>query len=129
MRLYKRSEFLKLPEGIIYSSGPRHADYLFPAIFIKLKSLPLINYFFKQNITWIDGINTIDTNEKLEKMLENNLSYPIEKKGHQDGMFSSEDEEFFLVFEPDDLRYLIGKFGEAISSWCAYEHGIEENDR
>ena len=37
MRLYKRSEFLKLPSGIIYSSGPPHA---YQGMHIKLDSYP-----------------------------------------------------------------------------------------
>jgi hypothetical protein len=97
MRIYRRSDFLKLPAGVIFAKGQ---PFAFDEIQIKGDSLP--NDFFCRSWTWIKAYDSGEAMHRLDQMLEQEASFPIEDGEGRDGLF--DDDAIFIVFEPADLQ-------------------------
>jgi len=98
MRVYTRSDFLKLPAGTVYCQGER---WYFGGLTFKGESLD--NDWYQVNPAWVDGKDSTECFERLEEMLNNRMSYPMQGDECRDGLF---DANLFLVLEKDDLLQL-----------------------
>ena len=103
MRLYRRADFLKLPEGTIYAKGQ---PQFFGGIEVKGESLP--NDFITLGLVWFESGGDCggekDLGYRFDNMLENGASYPMQSSYGRDGCF--DDEDIFLVWEEADLLKL-----------------------
>lgn len=109
MKLYRRAEFLKLPSGTLYCTGP---EFAFGCIEVKADSL---------GVDWVSlHLNNIEANDsgecfaRLEEMLEAGASYPLNESFGRDGMF--DDDVVFLVFEAPDLISLRSYIDDALAA-------------
>lgn len=107
MKMYSRQEFMKLPEGTIFSSGPQ---YGFSDIQIKGETWEVD--FLESSLVNIDSFNHDEWSDRMQKMHEKCASYPINKDYGREGLFDNE--MVYLVYEKEDLEYMIEKFKEAI---------------
>ncbi|EKF43300.1 hypothetical protein NA8A_04693 [Nitratireductor indicus C115] len=105
MRVYSRRAFLLLPEGVLFCKGVKWA---FGELLVKGETLRLKeDYpgdFFYRNLCDIQSFDGGEWFGRLEAMLDDNASFPIQECYQRDGCFNEED--VFLVFELDDLRCL-----------------------
>ena len=115
MRLYKRSDFMKLPEGIFYGKGHPHAYYGF-------------NYKGKtyknedgENFDWVEisfdtiaCLNSDELFDTLDGMLKTGASYPMEEFVSRERLFE-DDSQTFLVYEKDDLMIIKEYIEKAIA--------------
>lgn len=105
MKLYNRTEFMKLPEGTIFAKGK---PWYFEDLSVKgetIKGSDGNNIdWAERGLVWIEAINDEDQTNKLEGMLEDGLSGDIQISYGRDGCFDKED--LFLVYEYDDLMEL-----------------------
>lgn len=108
MKIYKRAEFLGLPAGTIYAKGK---PWYFSEPHIKGDTLPS-NDWVCLSFNWISAKNESEQHEYLEHMLESGASYPMNDSFGRDGCFDKE--EFFLVYEKDDLLKLREYVDEAL---------------
>jgi len=99
MRIYKRADFLKLPPGTAYCKGEKWA---FAGLVFKGESLG--NDWYETNPAWVDGEDSWECFDRLEKMLNSGASYPMQNSECRDGLFESD--ALFLVLERDDLLQL-----------------------
>ena len=109
MKIYKRAEFLKLPEGILFRKGK-------PCYFenLQVKASTIENYFICTEIGDFEAFDSGDFGNKFEQML-NGESIPMTDDCHWlDGCF--DDEEIFLVLEIADLHKLKSIVDEAIEA-------------
>lgn len=116
MRVFNRVEFLRLPAGVVYVKGE---PWAFESMAIKGDT---IRHGSGDDVGdfgclyFAMGVEAGDSGEemnRLDEMLENGASYPMNESYGRDGCFDSK--ECFLVFEPADLQKLIGMFNEAIA--------------
>ena len=108
MRIYGRKEFLKLPAGTAYFKGKRwHFDGL------TFKGDSLRNDWFETDPGWIDGKGSGECFDRLEEMLTDGASYPMQGVERRDGCY--DDDDLFLVPERDDLLKLREWIDAAIS--------------
>lgn len=108
MKIYRRKEFLDLPEGTIYAKGKR---WYFDGLRIKGESYP--NDWRYLDPMWIDAQDSGEAFERLEEMLETGASYPMEEATSRDGLFDGED--IFLVAERADLEKLRAMIDTALN--------------
>ena len=99
MRIYRRSEFLSLPVGTIYAKGTPWAFHGF-----SVKGETWGNDWLELSPMWIEAHDDEEQHERLEAMLEQGASYPMQESYGRDGCF--DDEEIFLVPEKEDLEKL-----------------------
>ena len=107
MRIYNRKDFLALPPGTMYAKGE---PWAFNCLSIKADNLG--NDWVCLNIPWVDARSSEEAVERLEDMLHNGSSYPLDEDYGRDGTF--DDREVFFVFELDDLVKLKGWIDNAI---------------
>src|SRR5579859_2553998 len=100
MKIYSRTEFMKLPEGIIFSSGE---PYAFSGLYIKGETWKVD--FLESDLINIDSFSSNDNAEKMYDMETKGNSYPINKSYGREGLF--DDNILYLVYEKEDLEYLI----------------------
>lgn len=112
MRLYRRDAFLSLPPGTVYCKGE---PWAFGNLQIKGESL----LYGGGSGDWVcldpQGIESRDSgqeNDRLEEMLANGVSYPMNTDTMRDGFFDPDD--LFLVYESDDLEKLISLLDDAL---------------
>jgi len=109
MRIFNRQDFLKLPAGILYSSGKK---WYFNAIHVKGYSYE--NDFIELDITRIDAHDSGELFDRWDEMLDKGASYPFDEECYgRNGAFDNED--IFMVFEPADLLKLKGIIDAAIA--------------
>ena len=109
MRVYRRAEFLKLPEGTLFAKGkPWYWGEL------SVKGETWTNDFLALGLEWIEAGNGDigDTSEMFDRMLAEGVSAPMQNSGGRDGCF--DDADLFLVYELDDLRQLAAHINTAI---------------
>jgi hypothetical protein len=100
MKVYDRTEFMKLPEGVLFCKGkPWYWGEL------EVKGESLTSDFTSRNLCWIDAKSSEEATDKFDQMLNEGTSEPMETAYGRDGMFDGED--LFLVFEETDLMELI----------------------
>lgn len=107
MKIYSRSEFMKLPPGVIFSSG---VPYAFSGLMIKGESWEVD--FLESNLISIDSHSSEDWTDRICEMHEIGSSFPINKDFGREGLF--DDKMLYLVYEKEDLKYLIEAFQKAI---------------
>lgn len=104
MRIYTRQEFMRLPEGTLFSKGkPIH----FSRLMAKGETLftdDIANDFCCLELLDWESSGTDDWEERFDGMLERRESYPMNDLWGRDGYFDEDD--LFLVFEPADLDAL-----------------------
>jgi hypothetical protein len=100
MRVVDRKAFLVMPAGTVYAKGIK---WSFEGLRIKHECQENDWHYVEPA-----DIAAFDSNERfglLEDMLSNGTSVPMEELAMRDGCFN--EEEIFLVFEPEDVRRLI----------------------
>ena len=107
MKIYNRTEFMKLPEGTIFSSGQ---PFVFYDLRVKGESLEVD--FLESSLMDIDCHCSKERAERFEEMHEKGTSYPINKSFGREGLF--DDEMLYVIYEKEDLEYMIETFKEAI---------------
>ena len=108
MKIYRRKDFLELPEGTIYAKGkPWFFSYL------SVKGKTLSNDWSQLSPMWIEAYDDGEQWRRLDDMLENGASYPMQTSYGRDGCF--DDDDLFLVPERDDLEKLRAMIDDAIS--------------
>lgn len=111
MKVYNRADFLTLPEGVIFCSGPQWA---FGNLRVKGESLLRSNDFVCLELQWIDSRDSGEAVDRLDAMLQAGASYPMNGDYGRDGCFA--DEEVFLVWERADLERLMQYCERAIEA-------------
>lgn len=99
MKIYYRDAFLALPSGTVYCKG---GLWHFGGIEIKGDSLE--DDWICLNPAWIESRNDDESDQRLEDMMANGASYPMDSAYGRDGCFG--DADVFLVFEKPDLEIL-----------------------
>jgi hypothetical protein len=110
MRIYRRKEFLRLPEGTVYAKGK---PWYFGALSIKHDTTDYGDWW-SLDPCWISANDSSEAVDRLEAMLEEGASHPMEDSIGRDGLIQEED-ALFLVFEKDDLLKLREMIDKAIS--------------
>lgn len=100
MKIYTRKQFMKLPEGTIFSSGE---PYAFSGIYIKGETLDVD--FVESSLIDIESFSSEDNVDRMCEMEENGASYPINKDYGREGLF--DDDMLYMVYEKEDLEYVI----------------------
>lgn len=113
MKVYNRKAFMALPDGTIFMKGAR---WYFNDLQVKHDTL------FNdagEPIDWVDTDLTMpashdsgELSDRLEDMLANGESFPINTDAGRDGCFN--DEDLFMVFEKGDLLTLGGYIDAAL---------------
>lgn len=109
MRIYRRREFLALPEGTIYAKGK---PWYFKNLNIKADTTASGIDWWSLDPCWVDSVRGDDAFDRLDEMLEKGVSYPMMDAYSRDGL--GEDDALFLVFEVPDLLRLRGMIDKAI---------------
>lgn len=107
MRIYTRTDFMKLPAGTMYLKGSR---WNFSDLEIKADTLG--NDWVALSPFWPDGNSSEDCFNKLDDMLERGTSEPMNTGYGRDGCFN--DDDLFLVLEKADIELLKAYCDEAL---------------
>lgn len=99
MKIYSRSEFMKLPPGTIFSSGD---PYCFVDIYVKGDTWEVD--FLESSPIGIDAFSSEIHADRMREMHEKGTSYPVNKDFGREGLFDPK--MLYLVFEKEDLEYL-----------------------
>jgi len=107
MKVYNRKDFMALPEGVIFCKGkPWYWETLC------VKGDTLTSDFLDTCLQSIEAHDSGEQCNRYDRMLELGESYPMNDSCGRDGCF--DDEDLFLVYEPDDLMQLITIFSHAM---------------
>ncbi len=102
MKIYSRTEFMKLPEGVLFSKGkPWYWDGLHvkgDTILIDGRAID----FGERGLLSIEANDSGELIGRYEAMRADGASFPMEDAYGRDGCF--DDEDLFLVWESDDLH-------------------------
>jgi len=114
VRLLNKTEFLKLPEGIVYVRGGR---WFFNGLTIKGETVTHYSGseprdWYEIDITQIKHSDSGQHFDRLQEMLDSGKSYPLEISSCRNGLY--EDDDLFLVYEKADLDLLIKTLQEAV---------------
>lgn len=104
MRIYNRQDFMTLPEGVIFAKGK---PWYFGSLSIKGGTIIADGKAIDFSYCCLVDIDSHDSGEwgqRMEDMLTNGASYPINDSYGRDGCFDEED--IFLVYEPADIKRL-----------------------
>lgn len=100
MKIFRRDEFLELPEGTVYCKGK---EWWFQGLEFKHERAGK-NDWYAASPNWVEGSGTEECLDRLEEMLETGASYPMQTSICRDGLF--DDDAIFLVLEKADLLEL-----------------------
>ena len=100
MRCVDRKTFLMLPAGTIYCKGEQ---WVFEGLCIKGDTVNEVDWY-EHDPAWVDADDSGQAFDRLEMMLKNGVSFPMQGSECRDGMF--DEDAIFLIFERDDLRQL-----------------------
>jgi hypothetical protein len=100
MRIYTRAAFLALPAGTLYC---KCRPWVFEELCVKEDSWP--NDFVFVNLQTIDSSSSEESTDRLDRMLEEGVSFPLNNATQRDGCFDETD--LFLVYEQADLKALM----------------------
>ena len=107
MKIYRREAFMRLPSGTIFAKGKPWAFgelCRFDDAIRRDDGRPFD--FVYTPLVGIDmGEDSGEWASRMDDMLENGASYPINTMAGRDGCF--DDDELFLVYEPADIEQLI----------------------
>jgi hypothetical protein len=111
MRIFTRAEFMELPEGVIFAKGK---PWFFEDLCVKGETIvhegKAID-FFARGLQWVSAFDSGEATRRLDDMLENGASYPLEDAEGRDGCFDKDD--LFLVYEAADLKDMADMFTAA----------------
>lgn len=107
MKIYNRTEFMKLPEGTIFTSGH---DYCFTDLMIKGETWEVD--FLESSLISIEYENSHYSNSMFDLMGKEGASEPINTSFGREGLF--DDTILYMVYEKADLEYIISKCVMAI---------------
>jgi len=107
MRILRRKEFLALPPGVVFCAGDQ---WSFGSLEVKSDTLSA-NDFVSLDLNSVDASDSGELFELMDSMLQTGASFPINKDFGRDGGFK--DDEIYLVYEPEDLQFLIELFTAA----------------
>lgn len=108
MKIVNRREFLKLPVGTAYAKGQK---WYFEALCFKGQTVGEDDWA-EYDFVGIDSDGLEDATLKMESMLNDGSSYPMQDDYYRDACF--DDEQIFMIFERDDLEIIKKKIEEAI---------------
>lgn len=104
MKIYRRKEFLTLPEGVLFCKGkPWYWET--PCIKGDTLTNTTVGDFSERQLCWVDANDSGEAFNRLDLMLETGASFPMEEAYGRDGCFDEED--LFLVFEKADIAELV----------------------
>lgn len=101
MKLLNRTDFLKMPAGTVFCEGEK---WCFQGLMFKGETCPSGYDWYERDPAWIESKDSEESFSRLEDMMENGSSYPMESAEGRNGMY--EDDSIFLVFEKADLLKL-----------------------
>lgn len=105
MKIYRRTAFLKLPEGTIFAKGkPWYWNGLHRKGETLIHDGRAIDFCYLDLVN-IDSHDTGEWADRQNEMLETGASYPLNESEGRDGCF--DDEDLFLVYEPADIETLV----------------------
>ena len=107
MKIFSRSEFMKLPEGTIFSSGERFA---FSYLHIKGETWGVD--FLQSSLIDIESFSCQENFDRLDEMDQKGVSYPIRTSYEREGLF--DENMVYLVYEKEDLKYMIEQMEKAL---------------
>ena len=121
MKVYNRTDFLKLPSGIIFCKG---VQWAFENMSVKCDTIyhhdSAIDFYYL-DLCDMESKNSEERCEYLEESLKNGKSYPINESEMRDGCF--DDENIFLVFDTFDLLKIHRLFTQSILT--RVHHGMD----
>lgn len=94
----------------MYSHG---TQWNFGALCVKGDTLSHGNDWFELSLDWIDGNDSGECFDRLDRMLNDGASFPVQNSECRDGLFGS-DSDIFLVWERPDLEFLASLTARAI---------------
>ena len=100
MRILNRDEFLKMPEGTLFSKGQ---PIYFNGLFVKGESMPN-DFIYRDLIDW-ENTGSEDMVSRFYEMVDGKKSFPINEDYGRDGCFNKDD--LFLIYEAEDLANLV----------------------
>jgi hypothetical protein len=100
MKVYNRKEFLKLPPGVFFTSGPQWA---FSGFYKKGETVGDVD-FYQTSFEFIEFKSSNDFTDMLEDSLKNKTSYPINQTEAREGLF--DDDMMYLVYDKEDLNII-----------------------
>ena len=114
MRIYNREDFFKLPIGTMFHEGK-------PFVFFDLQILKEVLCdendrpidYYAQSLCTIESHSSEQLVDRQDEMLEKMASYPLNKDIGRDGCY--DDRAIYLVYEKEDLEYLLEKINEALA--------------
>lgn len=107
MKIYSRSEFMKLPSGTVFSSGENNC---FMDLHIKGETWEVD--FLQSSLIGIDSFSSEENADRMDEMEERGVSYPINRSYGREGLF--DDNMLYLVYEREDMAYMIREFQKAL---------------
>lgn len=108
MRVYRLDEFRKLPEGTLFCEAE---PWVFGTLHVKGETWE--SDFLLRDLQSIGADDSGEWSRRLDEMLENGASYPINDAYGRDGSFNKK--ALFLVYEHEDLLELRRVVDEALS--------------
>ena len=108
MRVLKKPDFLKLPEGVAYCRGKK---WFFGGLAFKGETVSDVDWY-ELEFNWVDGHDLGECFERMDAMLTDGVRFPIQDSICRNGLY--EDDDLFLVFDEDDLLKLRGWIDDAI---------------
>lgn len=123
MRLVNGVELMKLPSGTLYSEiridglalcDPEEISVYKWETGLSIKGENWFDFNAQESEPFDWGVSALgypdsdsseDLTEKMDQMLKENISVPLDKSYKRDGQFRHED-RYFVIWERDDLKYL-----------------------
>lgn len=107
MKVYRLDEFRKLPEGTLFCEAE---PWVFGTLHVKGETWE--HDFLLRDLQSIEAHDSGEWGRRLEEMLEEGASYPINDAYGRDGSFN--EKALFLVYEREDLLELRRAIDEAL---------------
>ena len=108
MRVVDRKTFLALPPWTAYCKG---TQWEFNGICFKGETIG--NDWYEHNPAWVEAEDSGQAFERLDDMLKNGASFPMDNSECRDGLY--DDDAVFLIFERADLEVLRDCIEQAIA--------------
>ena len=105
MKIINRKAFFEMPAGTIYAQGE---PWCFGELCVKGETLDSGDDWLYRQLVQIDADNSDKLIDRLDDMLDNGASYPLNTYEMRDGCF--DDGMIFMVYEASDLKQMIDVF-------------------
>jgi hypothetical protein len=104
MRIVNRNIFLSMPKGTIYAKIPE--QWIIEDICVKYETTDYNDWYY-MSFNWVDADNSNEAVDRLEDMINNGTSYPVQNSIVRDGLF--ENDAHFLIYEQEDVKFITSK--------------------